>query len=223
MKKALLAALCFIVVGFALVSGTFATPDLDKIFADLTAALGQFGLPERGGAGTLVHVTLSHEDSAETLYPGSTASRTVTVINQGSGDVYCRLVYALQYDKELWENLTISFTAGAGYKDEGLAYGSTNGWEDGWKPIKIDGVDFRMRVFTYTGSLASNAKTAPVKISISMNTQVTSAQMDRLRSDFLQVQVLAIDPTRFVDNNNVQLPAETALDMALPLDTLNPF
>lgn len=209
MKKALFAALCFILVSLVLVNGTFALPNLNEVFADLTATLGEkLGLPEKGGAGTAVHVALLSDDAPQRLYPGGAASRTNAVHNQGEGAVYFRLVYAIQYDAETWTKLDIDFLAGAGFE------------ESLWRDITIGGTPFKMKVFTYTQALAADAKSPDVRLTIAMDTSVTSEQIGRYRSDFLQTQVLAIDPTPFAEKAHTALEA---LNLALPLDTLNPF
>lgn len=207
MKKALFAALCFVVVSLMLVNGTFGLPTLDKVFADLRGLLGDDGLPEAGGAGTPVHVSLVSDDSAR-LFPGGTASRTTRIHNQGKGDAYCRLVYAVQYDAESWPLLDIVFTPGDGFM------------EHEWQSITIGGTPFMMKVFTYTRALPAGEMSPGVKLTIAMDAAVTSEQIRRYRSDFLQTQVLAIDPTPFAKTAPT---AMEALDLALPLDTLNPF
>lgn len=209
MKKALFAALTFMVVGFLMVSGTFAMPDLDAVFADLKILGEAFGKPETGGAGTPVHVALVSDNTPQRLYPGGEASRASYVQNQGEGEAYFRLVYAVQYDAESWEHLTIRFDAGNGFT------------EHDWQDITISGTPYKMKVFTYTQALAPGADSPAVEIAIAMDADITSAQLARYRSDFLQMQVLAIDPTPFTKGGYDT--AAAALDLALPLDTLNPF
>ena len=116
MKKAILAALVFIVVGFALVNGTFALPDLEEVFQTVTQLLEK-GMPEPGG-GT-VDVALVTDDTPQQLYPGGAASRVTCVRNEGTGPVYFRLVYAIQYDRDSWDKLTITFDA-PGHEQTGL-------------------------------------------------------------------------------------------------------
>lgn len=208
MKKALFAAVCFMLVSLMLVNGTFALPNLNEVFADLTALLGAKGLPEQGGAGTPVHVALLSDDAPQRLFPGGAASRINTVQNKGDGPVYFRLVYAIQYDAETWTKLDIDFYPGAGFE------------ESPWRDIAIGGTPYKMKVFTYTQALAAGAKSPDVRLTIAMDASVTSEQISRYRSDFLQTQVLAIDPTPFAETAST---AKAALDLALPIDTLNPF
>lgn len=209
MKKALLAGVCFVLVGCMLVGNTFALPALDKVFADLTDVLGAaLGPPEAGGAGTAVHVSLVSDEAPQQLFPGGTASRTTCVQNQGSGSVFFRLVYAIQYDADSWPKLTIAFA------DEG--YEQTD-----WKDITIGSTPYRMKVFTYTGELAAGADSSAVTLTIAMDDSVTSDEISRYRDDFLQTQVLAIDAAPFKDKGYTT--AEAALDLALPVESLNPF
>ncbi len=78
-----------------------------------------------------------------------------------------------------------------------------------------------MKVFTYTEALPTGEISPDVKLTIAMDDSVTSEEISRYRSDFLQTQVLAIDPTPF-PNADITT-AKDALDKALPLGTLNPF
>lgn len=208
MKKALFAALCFILVSLVLVNGTFALPDFDDVFQTVTELLEK-GIPKMGGAGTAVHVKIVSDDTPQNLYPGSAVSRDTSVRNLGTGHVYFRLVYAVQYDADSWNHLDIDFTAGAGFA------------EHDWQDISIDNTPYKMKVFTYTEPLAAGAISPEVNISIAMDASITSAQVANYRSDFLQIQALAIDPTPFTEKGYTT--AEKALNMALPLDTLNPF
>lgn len=211
MKKALLVAVSFILFSFLLVSGTFAMPDLNDVFSDLSAILGEaLGKPVNGGAGTPVHVALVSDDAPQSLFPGITASRTTYVQNKGEGDVYLRLAYAIQYDAETWGDLLkVQFQAGEGF------------FEHDWQDISVSGTPYKMKVFTYNAALPSASDTPSVTISLTMDASVTSQQFSRYRSDFLRIQALAIDPTPFV--NKGYLSAQEALDMAIPLNTLNPF
>ena len=208
MKKAILAALIFVVVGFALVNGTFALPDFDDVFQVVTDLLEK-GIPEMGGAGTAVDVALVSDNTPQQLYPGGSVSQTHAVRNDGTGSVYFRLVYAIQYDADSWDKLGIDFTAGADFV------------QHGWQDITVDGTPYKMMVFTYTDALAAGQMSSAVTLNISMDTAFTSEELNRYRGDFLQTQVLAIDPTPFTEKGYIT--AEDALNLALPLDTLNPF
>lgn len=206
--KALLAGTCFVLVSFMLVNGTFALPDLKEVF-QAVVELGTKGLPEIGGQGTAVHVAIQSDDEQQRLFPGGAVSKTSAVKNLGTGDVFFRLVYAIQYDAESWKYLDIDFDA-----DEGFA-------RDGWKDINVSGTKYKMMVFTYKEALEANEVSPKVKISIDMDAAVNSEQLSRYRSDFLKIKALAIDPAPFIENGFTT--AEAALDKALPIETLNPF
>jgi len=208
MKKAILAGLCFVLVSLLLVNGTFALPDLDQVFSYVAQLGDALGLPERGGAGTPVHVSLVSESTMQQLYPGGTVAGTTCVRNRGEGAVCFRLVYAVQYEAESWPKLDIGFDAGSGFI------------ESDWQEIIIDSTAYRMKTFTYTETLPPGTDSPGVTLTIAMDSSVTSEQLSRYRSDFLQTQVLAIDPTPFAE---IAPTAVQALDMALPLDSLNPF
>ena len=206
MKKALLAALCFIFAGFMLVNGAFALPDLQSVFESFLD-WGEQGLPEAGGS--IIDVELVSGGTSTNLYPGGSVSRNFHVDNEGSKDVYFRLVYAVQYDEKSWNNLTINFNEGFGFT------------EHDWQDISISGTPYKMKVFTYNNALSAGKSSSEVSISIAMNTAVTSEDLSRYRADFLQTQVLAIESQLF--NNKGYTTAVAALDAALPLGTLNPF
>ena len=210
MKKALLAGICFVIISLVMVNGTFALPDLDQVFADLTSILGEWGLPEKGGADTPVHVSLVTQQANRSLFPGGTASSTTVVRNEGSGDIYFRLVYAIQYDQASWHKLDIQFAAEPGFEE--------HDWQD---IIASNGTKYKMKVFTYTRPLTAGTDSAGITLTITMDQSMTSEEISRYRTDFLKTQALAMDPTPFI-NKGIAAATE-ALDLALPLETLNPF
>lgn len=206
MKKALLAALCLIIAGLMMMNGTFALPSLSEVFKTVEALLEKV-TPEDGGDTVDIQLVLS--DEPRSLYPGSTVSRTCQVENQGDQSVYFRLACAIQYDEATWDELDISFE----HDDKFTA-------TDDWTSITINGTPYRMKVFTYTDALAEDTTSDGVEISISMGTSVTSEQLAKYRSDFLQIQALAIETEAFTEKGYT---ATAALDAALPLEDLNPF
>lgn len=215
MKKALVAALCFMLVSFMFVSGTFALPDLGDVFATFTGTLGELlGTPQPGGAGTAVDVKLVSvsDTGSQILSPGGAVTRTSYVHNQGDGDVYFRLVYAVQYDEKTWDKLMhVSFTAESGFTDHG------------WQDITIGTTPYKMKVFTYNAALAAKGYSPKVSVTIKMDPGITSEDMSRYRSDFLQMQVLAISAAQFAEANAASTAVD-ALNLALPLGAnFNPF
>ena len=61
-------------------------------------------------------------------------------------------------------------------------------------------------------------------MTIAMDESVTSEQIARYRSDFLQVQGLAIGADDFQNSDGTQMSAQEALNLALPIDAnFNPF
>lgn len=208
MKKALIASLCFILIGFAMAGSTYALPDLDSVFANLVELLGEtLGLPELGG--TTVDVEIVTDTASGLLSPGGAASRKVSVRNQGSSGVYFRFACAVQYHADSWEKLTIRFDADDSYL------------ESDWMAIDVDDKPYRMKVFTYQSELPAGADAPQITMHIAMDRSMTSAQMNRYSSDFVRMQVLAIEPKEFTQRNLTT--AQQALDAALPLSTLNPF
>ena len=210
MKKALFAALCFILIGFIMVNGTFAQLDIGDIFKDLG---GAFGSPTHEPG--KVDVELVNVGQVEELYPGGQATYTVAVKNSGSLSACFRLAFAVQYDAETWDKLNISIFADDAFLQPG-----------GWTDISVGGTPYRMQVFTCQEPLPAAAQSDPVSITIAMDKDITSQQITRYRSDFLQTQVLAIEADLFMqpdENGTATYTAVEALDMALPLKDFNPF
>jgi len=207
MKKALLMAMCFVLVSFALVNGTFALPNLEKVFQAVSDLLDK-AVPEDGGG--LLDVDLVSDDKKQMLLPGGEASRTFHVKNKGSAEAYFRLVCAIQYEESSWDKLTIDF-----------AYDEDSFIEHDWKDIEIGEDTFRMWTFTYKNALLAGGESPKVGVSIAMASDVTNEQMKRYRSDFIKMQALAIETESF--NKAGFDSAEKALEAALPLGTLNPF
>lgn len=221
MKKAFFAALCFVLISCLFVNGTFALPDLNEVFADLTNILHLNGLPEKSGEDGALDVNLVSTKPTEQLMPGNSVSRTTYVKNDskmvdGKQKTACfRLVYAFQYDAKTWDEklITVDFVASSDFK------------QSGWTDITIDGTPYKMMVFTYTKALAAGAKSSEVTITVSLDKEITNDQLSNYRDDFLKMQVLAVEMDAFAD---VAIPAnansaeEYILDLALPLGT-NPF
>lgn len=211
MKKALLVALCFMLVGFLAVNGTFAGDfgkRIEDVFKNLTDLLVNLGQPQDGGDQVKVALV---SGKPGLLYPGASVTYTTAVRNEGTQPVYFRLVIAAQYEESSWDALKFEF------KTEGADFLST---ED-WMPIDVDGTPYRMMVFTYSKALEAEEKSPEVSVTLTMDISVTNEQIARYRSDFLQAQVLAIETEAFAE---IAPTAQTALDMALPIDEeFNPF
>lgn len=215
MKKALLAGLCFVAVCLVLIHGPKMLPELTEWLGEIevppvTEWLDDFSFPDLGGnVGKPVHVTLVSDTPSNPLFPGGSVTRTSAVRNDGEGGVCYRLVYAIQYNDDSWHQLDIDFLADKGYD------------ESDWQLITIDGTPFMMKVFTYTELLAPGSTSPNVVFTIGMDRDITNDQIGRYRSDFLRIQVVAIDPTPFMTTETTTVV--DALDMALPLNNLNPF
>ena len=214
MKKALVAALAFVLVGFMLVNGTLADAlnQARDIFADLGGVLGDvLGAPRTDST---FDVDLINVGAVEQLCPGGQATHKVQVVNNGGLGACFRLAFAVQ-KTSAWELLHFTFSADDAYH------------QSDWIPITANGADYNMKVFTYTGTLAAGDSAPPVGITIAMDKAVTTRQIEEFRSDFLRTQVLAIESATFLtarDNKPAPYasPAD-ALDAALPLGSFNPF
>lgn len=210
MKKALVAALAFVLVGFMLVNGTLA--DVFNQARDIFVNLGgTLGAPTTDGD---FDVDLVNVGEVEQLYPGGKATHKVQVVNNGKRGACFRLAFAVQ-ETSAWEQLDFTFSA-----DESFI-------QSNWMDITVDGAPYNMKVFTYTGTLDAGKSSPTVSITIAMDKDVTTAQIEQFRSDFLKTQVLAIDSTAFLTSENGK-PAPyaselDALEAALPLTNFNPF
>lgn len=206
MKKACVAALCFVLVCLVLVHGTLALPELNSVFQYVQGLL-ENGTPREDRS--VMKVELLSDGTTQNLYPGGTVARSFYVKNSGTMGAYFRLVYALQYDEQSWSKLTVNFKADKSFT------------QCGWQDITIGSTPYKMMVFTYTKALEAGKQSPAVELTMTMNEAMTSEEMSRYRSDFLQTQVLAIECKSFTDGNYTT--AEAALEAALPLDKLNPF
>lgn len=213
MKKALVAALCVMLVGFMMVNGTLADllNDASEIFVDFANSLGKATVDSQ------FDVDLVNVGKIEQLYPGGTATHTVRVDNKCSLGACFRLAFAVQ-NTSAWNQLDFAFAAGTGFQEEG-----------DWRDITIGGVAYKMKIFTYTETLAANSQSPTVSIAITMDKTVTSAQIEEFQADFLKTQVLAIEADVFLSANKDAKSTPlydtpiAALNAALPLDNFNPF
>jgi len=218
MKKILAVAACLMLCGSLLVGGTLAA-DLSgmaqDIFMDLTDLLGDIaGKVGLSGTGKTVKVEIVTYGEPQMISPGGSAASTSTVKNEGTGSAYFRLAYAVQREQDAWNKLDIAFD----YDESAYSVYP----ESGWKEIDVSGTPFMMKVFTYKQALAPGAPSQSITLEIAMGGGVTGEQLSRYRSDFLQMQALAVGAEDFV-KDGAPLSAEAALDYALPLETLNPF
>ena len=215
MKKALIAALCFIVVSILLVNGTFALPtaaEISQWFQTITSDLfGSNPFPEADAERVTVKV---HSQVSGALYPGVSAVSESWVTNEGGNDVYFRLVYAIQYDAASWHKLHLDFACPASY-----AASLTPEGEYAWIDTTIGGVPYKAMVFSYTGALSGRAQAPQVALTIYMDPTMTNDDISRYNADFLQVQAFAIGAAPFTPEKGYATAID-ALDAALPLDRI---
>lgn len=210
MKKALAVSLCFVLVGFMLVSGTLA--DVFNQARDIFVNLGgSLGAPTTDGR---FDVDLVNVGQVEQLYPGGRATHRVQVVNNGELGACFRLAFAVQ-QTSAWNQMHFTFAA-----DESFV-------QSDWMKITVGTAPYYMKVFTYTGTLDAGKSSPTVSITIGMDKNVTTAQIEEFRGDFLKTQVLAIESATFlnaIENRTAPYAsALDALDAALPLGTFNPF
>jgi len=135
-----------------------------------------------------------------------------SVKNAGEKSAYIRTAFALDkyaYDKGI---IHLNFNQ----DDENFRY-------EGWKSITIKGRPYMMMVVTCKKELAHNATTPPMLLQVAMSRDVTNADLSNISADFLLIKTMAIESDVFVDEEGNKLSAEAALNLALPLNNLQPF
>lgn len=234
MKKTILLTLCLSMAGLLAVNGTFAftmTEVVSNLFTTVTDWItGDAAKPYEGGGFDVNIVYLDSEGNILTngntqqLLPGGTVEQRISVRNVSQADegknppsAFFRIALAIQ--DEIADQLTLNINE-THYKWNALPN------------IRIGTTDYRLLVATYCEKLMAGATAPAATLSVSLNENVTSTQLSRIRQDFLQVQVMAIDADSFANalaNGNIQplegqSEAEAVLDKALPLTSnFNPF
>ena len=250
MKKAIVLAVCLLLVGLLAVNGTLAQglsdlfADLDDFFAGKTS-----GAPEQDTDGKLdvrlVYqkrnadgTALVGEGTPEQLAPArysefdwendkknvgnvqlwddskiiGAVDKFTSVSNVGKTPAYIRTAFALDkyaYDKGI---IHLNFNED-----------NSNFKYHDWKEITIKGRPYMMMVVTCLQKLPINTTTPPMLLQVAMSRDVTNADLANISADFLLIKTMAIESDVFVDKDEKPLPAMEALEMALPLDSLNPF
>lgn len=250
MKKAIVLAVCLLLVGLLAVNGTLAQ-GLSDLFTDLSH-LFTGGAPQQDTEGELdvrlVYqkrnadgTALVGEGTPEQLAPAryskfdwendkvpiggvmlwndsniiGAVDKFTSVKNAGEKSAYIRTAFAL--DKYAYDNGIIHLNFNQ--DDENFRY-------EGWKSITIKGRPYMMMVVTCLQKLPINTTTPPMLLQVAMSRDVTNADLSNISADFLLIKTMAIESDVFVEERNgekVQLSATEALDMALPLNNLQPF
>ena len=254
MKKAIVLAVCLLLVGLLAVNGTLAQ-GISNLFADLgTFFAGKTsGAPEQDTEGELdvrlvyqkrnaAGTALVGEGTPEQLAParyqagfdwdqdkqnvggvmlwdeskiGGAVDKFTSVKNAGEKSAYIRTAFAL--DKYAYDHGIIHLNFNQ--DDENFRY-------EGWKSITIKGRPYMMMVVTCKKELAHNATTPPMLLQVAMSNHVTNADLSNVSADFLLIKTMAIESDVFVekvDGVEQKMSAEAALNLALPLDSLQPF
>lgn len=257
MKKIFTLSLCLLLFGLLTVNGTFAFPNINEIFADLTQYIEAFvdrfnPNPEQDTTQFEVGIVslargengLEPTDEQPLFFPAFTPG-ALTMTTYTDGD----------YTYPMWSGLGISdrfvavknlsektqerpnnayFRVAVALQKEAadIIYLHFNGNQQDFKPsewndIKIGGRDFCMIVYTYLHALPAGEISPAALLQVAVDKKATNEDFEKLSSDFLQIQVMAINADDFVSEVNgveVQMSAEEALGYAVPLTaTFNPF
>jgi len=215
MKKAILLALCLVLAGMLAVDGTFAaefTQAVTEAVSTLFKTVEDIFSPAPTQDPDTFQVSIVYPDSGPglaLLSPGHTTQRKVAIENQSNEkSAYFRIAFAVQAD--IRDHLSLNFNT--------VDYAWSNWRED----ITIGDQHFDLIIATYTQPLAAGQTSPAALLSVTLDADITSQQMNAFAEDFLQIQALAICADDFT--NSSYQNAVAALDQALPIpDDFNPF
>ena len=216
MKKAILLALCLVLVGMLAVDDTFAadfTQLVNNTFSFVFQTIEGLINPAPTVCPADFDIELVYTDSAGNpltastppqLMPGSTVDRFAAVANRSAANsAYFCMAMAVQADVEQLLTIEVNTTDYT--------------WSD-WMDITIGGVSYKMKLATYNSALEAQQQSPAALQRVSLSVQATTADLMRFRDDFLQLQVLVIDTAEFSTS-----PAD-ALEAALQITSTNhPF
>lgn len=229
MKKTMLLAVCLILAGLLAVNGTFAF-SMTEVVGDLFATLtdwftGEPAKPYEGGGFEvgIAYVDVEGNKLTNTtppqLLPGGTVERRIAVHNSSTADgeasksAYFRIAFAVQ--KEIAGQLTFSINE------------TDYVWKQFPNTIRIGNADYQLVVATYLDALPVGVTSPAALQSVTLKADTTSEQISSVTSEWLQVQVLAVNAADF---SNIEVAdglnrVQTVLDKALPIDSndFNPF
>ena len=245
-KKAIIVAVCLVLVGFLAVNGTLAQ-ELENIFKTIANIAN--GTPENNE--TQLKVVLVNQDrngnavSDTTLYPVHCAddydwATVPTNVNSGTYDLWDSTKVTGALDKFVRVQ---NVSTGEGAKDACfcLAFAvdaqifsklklnfnrsSDYLWEDDWRDITIEGRPYKMMIATYTDALAPNAISSPALLQLALQKDVRNADLAGLGQDFLRTMVMAVDADTLTPEGAPRPDVLETLDTTLPINeiTFNPF
>ena len=182
----------------AVYSDDYAWPTVATKVGDRTYSLWQNGSGVNGIVDKFVSVTNMSEKTEDSDH-----------------DAYFRIAFAVQ--EEAFQLLHLNFNEN---RDD---YEWT-----AWTKIQIGGRDYRMIIATYQKALAAGETSPAALLQVALDKKTTNEDAEKITSDFLQIQVMAVDATLFnavptTDGGTKTYTAQEALDAALPLANLNPF
>lgn len=246
-KKAIIVAVCLVLVGFLAVNGTLAQ-ELGNIFKTIANIAN--GTPENNE--TQLKVVLVNQDrngiavSDTTLYPVYCAddydwATVPTNVNSGTYDLWDSTQVSGVLDKFVRVQ---NVSTGEGAKDAcfrlafavdaqifsklKLNFNRSSGdylWENDWRGITIDGRAYQMIIATYQQVLEPGEVSPPALLQVALSRNVSSADLANLDQNFLRTMVMAVDADTLTSEVGSRPSAIETLNTTLPIDegTFNPF
>lgn len=246
-KKAIIVAVCLVLVGFLAVNGTLAQ-ELGNIFKTIVGAVS--GADPTSNE-TLLKVELVNQDrygstlSNINLSPvycadGYNWDRKQTNVGdqvyllwdaaevQGAQDKFVRVQNAATGDDAKDACFRVAFAVDARIFDKLMLNfndaESNFEWSD-WRGITIDGRAYQMIIATYQQFLKPGEFSPPALLQVALSRNVSSADLASLDQNFLRTMVMAVDADTLTPEGGPRPSAIDTLNITLPIDesTFNPF
>ena len=244
-KKAIIVAVCLVLVGFLAVNGTWAQ-GLENIFKNIASI--KDSAPETDE--TLLNVELVFQDrngaplNSPTLYPvhcaddydWATKEQTIsfgtfplwdTAEAAGALDHFVRVHNTLTTDgaKDACFRLVFAVDANI-YGKMMLNFNQDSAfqWSD-WRSVTIAGRPYQMIIATYQNALKPGELSPPALLQVAMRGDVSNADLAKLDTHFLRTMVLAVDADTLTGEDGIRPDVNETLNAALPINepSFNPF
>lgn len=245
-KKAIVVAVCLVLVGFLAVNGTLAQ-ELGNIFKTIAKIAN--GAPTSNE--TLLKVELVNQDryghtltniNLSPVYcaDGYNWVRKQTNVGgqvyplwdaaevQGAQDKFVRVQNAATGVDAKDACFRVAFAVDArifdklmlNFNDDEINFE----WSD-WRGITIDGRAYQMIIATYQQFLKPGEFSPPALLQVALSRNVSSADLANLDQNFLRTMVMAVDADTLTPEGDTRPRAIDTLDTTLPIDeiTFNPF
>ncbi|MBE5794985.1 MAG: hypothetical protein E7323_09940 [Clostridiales bacterium] len=248
-KKAIVVAVCLVLVGFLAVNGTLAQ-ELGNIFKTIVDAVSgaaptsnetllkvELVNQDRYG-NTLTNINLSPVYCADgynwvrkqtnvggQVYPLWDAAEV-----QGAQDKFVRVQNAATGVDAKDACFRVAFAVDARiFNNDKLMLNFNDAernfvWSD-WRGITIDGRAYQMIIATYQQFLEPGEFSPPALLQVALSRNVSSADLANLDQNFLRTMVMAVDADTLTPEGGPRPSAIDTLNTTLPIDeiTFNPF